>query len=115
MSIIYQYYLNFALHISSDLLQVKVYYNLETFLKSLCNTGIWLLLYDQAEAFIQARNNSCTQEGLHKICIMNYCDKSWIFSLKQIIKSFSENPGTRLHEDALRSEVLNMYWSTLAQ
>lgn len=36
------------------------------------------------------------------------------FFLKQILKSISENPGTRLHEGALRFEVLNTYWSTLA-
>lgn len=40
----YKYYLDFVLHISSDLLQIKDFLQLkETFLKSLCKICIWLL------------------------------------------------------------------------
>lgn len=79
MSNIYKYNLNSTLHISSDSLQIKVYYNLKRHFVKLMENRVQSLFYEQTEGFIQAKKNpnpSCTQVGGSQfyslVIMMNY-------------------------------------------
>lgn len=85
MSNIYKYNLNSTLHISSDSLQMKVYYNLKRHFCKAYGKPCTFLFYEQAEGFIQAKKNSYTQVGVHNgILWLSW----WIMSFKKIKSSW---------------------------
>lgn len=55
----------------------------------------------------QSNRTVALRQRVHKICILNYHDKLCNFK-KQTIKITFEIHDTRLHEDTLRFEVLNV-------